>query len=391
MEITIKQTNSLNQVDKTKWDQLDIDGNPFLKYDFLEGLERFKCLEGHGWEPCHLLVSTGDKLLGAMPLYIRDNSHGEFVFDWAWADAFEKAGGRYYPKLVSAIPFTPVCGPRILINRSAGKDRDTKALIIRTVTELAERARVSSLHCLFTEKDDQEVLADSGLLLRQTCQFHWHNRNYRDFSDFLQGMTSKRRKQIRRERKAIREADIEIVRLRGADITEEHWAVFYAFYCNTFYSRWGNPRLTLDFFHHLSMTLPDNTLLILAKQGKEHIAGAFAMLSDTTLYGRHWGCNRYLANLHFELCYYQTIEHCLENGLSSVDAGVQGEHKLNRGFEPFLAVSGHWIHHRGFRNAIDNYLQQESAQMNAYLDTLKAHLPFREFDCELSEIKEVSL
>ena len=377
MEITIKQTNSLTQVDRTKWEKLDINGNPFLKYDFLGGLERFKCLEGHGWEPCHLLATAGDELLGAMPLYIRDNSHGEFVFDWAWADAFERAGGRYYPKLVSAIPFTPVCGPRILVNRSLEKNRDVKALIIKTVTEQADRARLSSFHCLFTEKDDVPALTENGLLLRKTCQFHWHNRDYHNFDDFLQGLTSKRRKQIKRERKTIREADIEILPLRGADISEEHWAVFYEFYCNTFYRRWGNPRLTLEFFHHLSMTMPENTLLILAKQGKEHIAGAFAMLSDTTLYGRHWGCDRYLANLHFELCYYQTIEYCLENRLSWVDAGVQGEHKLNRGFEPFLALSGHWVRHPGFRNAIDNYLEQESAQMNTYVRTLEAHLPFK--------------
>ena len=389
MEITIKQTNSLNLVDKTNWQQLDINGNPFLNYDFLNGLERFKCLEGHGWEPCHLLVMAEDKLLGAMPLYIRDNSHGEFVFDWVWADAFEKAGGNYYPKLVSAIPFTPVCGPRILINRSMGKDREIKALIIKTVTELAEQSRLSSFHCLFTENDDQEALTNSGLLLRKTCQFHWHNRNYLDFDDFLQGLTSKRRKQIKRERARIKEENIDIVRLRGADITEEHWAIFYEFYCNTFYRRWGSPRLTLDFFHHLSTALPENTLLILAKQGKEYVAGAFAMLSDTTIYGRHWGCDRYLANLHFELCYYQTIDHCLENGLSSVDAGVQGEHKLNRGFEPFLAKSGHWISHTGFRNAIDDYLQRESAQMNAYVETLKVHLPFREIGCTYP-IEEIS-
>ena len=377
MEITIRQTRSLDQVDKAEWERLDCNGNPFLRYDFLNGLERFGCLEGHGWEPCHLLVSSADKLLGAMPLYIRDNSHGEFVFDWAWADAFERAGGRYYPKLVSAIPFTPVCGPRMLIDRSAGRDRDIKSLIIRTVAELAERSRLSSFHCLFTEEDDLGILTDNGLLLRRTCQFHWHNRNYGDFDDFLQGMTSKRRKQIRRERRTVREENLEIARLRGADITEEHWDVFYGFYCSTFHRRWGSPRLTLDFFHHLSTAMPDNTLLILAKQGNEHVAGAFAMLSDTTLYGRHWGCDRYLSNLHFELCYYQTIEYCIENRLASVDAGVQGEHKLYRGFEPFLAVSGHWIHHRGFRNAVDDYLQQETAQMESYVRSLKTHLPFK--------------
>ncbi len=378
MEVTVKQTNSLNQVAKADWDQLGSNGNPFLKYDFLNGLERLGCLEGHGWTPCHLLVTGGDSLLGAMPLYIRDDSHGEFVFDWAWADAYERAGGRYYPKLVSAIPFTPVCGPRILVNPSSGKDREIRTLIIKTVTELADRAQLSSFHCLFTGQDDQQVMADSGLLMRKTCQFHWHNRNYDDFEHFLQGLTSRRRKQIKRERRTIKEKNVEILRLRGEDISEEHWAVFYEFYCSTFHRRWGSPRLTLEFFHHLSTAMPENTLLILAKQDKEYVAGAFAMLSDTTLYGRHWGCDRYLANLHFELCYYQTIEYCLENRLSWVDAGVQGEHKLYRGFEPFLALSGHWIRHTGFRAAVDNFLEQESAQMNAYVQSLEAHLPFKE-------------
>ena len=378
MEITLRQISSLDQIDRAEWERLDCNGNPFLSYDFLNGLERCGCLKGHGWEPCHLLASSADRLLAAMPLYLRDNSHGEFVFDWAWADAFERAGGRYYPKLVSAIPFTPVCGPRILINRAAGRERELKSLIIKTVAELAQGSRLSSFHCLFTQEDDPGILTANDLLLRHTCQFHWHNRNYEDFDDFLQNLTSKRRKQIRRERKAVREQNTDIVRLRGADISEEHWDAFYGFYCSTFYRRWGSPRLTLDFFHHLSATLPDNTLLILAKQGGEYVAGAFAMLSDSTLYGRHWGCDRYLENLHFELCYYQTIEYCLENRLASIDAGVQGEHKLNRGFEPFLAVSGHWIDHHGFRQAVARYLQQETAQMDAYLMTLNEHLPFRE-------------
>ena len=191
-------------------------------------------------------------------------------------------------------------------------------------------------------------------------------------------MTSKRRKQIKRERRTIREGNVEIMRLRGAEITEEHWAVFYGFYCSTFHRRWGSPRLTLEFFHHLSTAMPENTLLILAKQGGDYVAGAFAMLSDTTLYGRHWGCDRYLANLHFELCYYQTIEYCLENRLRWVDAGVQGEHKLYRGFEPFLALSGHWIRHAGFRAAVDNFLEQESGQMHAYVKALETHLPYKD-------------
>ena len=381
MEITIRQTDSLERLERSAWDRLDGGGNPFLRYDFLHGLERCKCLEGHGWQPCHLLAKTADaRLVAAMPLYLRDNSHGEFVFDWTWADAYQRAGGNYYPKLVAAIPFTPVCGPRILIDRSAADRRGLKTLMVQAATQLAQRSRLSSFHCLFTEEDDLELFADNELLPRRTCQFHWHNRDYEDFNDFLCRLTSKRRKQIKRERRAVRAEQVEILRLGGADISEEQWAVFYEFYCNTFYQRWGSPRLTLDFFHHLSATMPDNTLLILARQGRQYVAGAFAMLSDTTLYGRHWGCNRYLANLHFELCYYQTIEHCLQQRLASVDAGVQGEHKLTRGFEPQLALSGHWLRHPRFRLAIDDFLQRETAQLDTYIKALKTHLPFKEPD-----------
>ena len=380
MEIAVKQIRNLNTVNRKEWNQLNINGNPFLQYDFLNGLEQFKCLEGHGWEPCHLLATNGKKLVGALPLYIKDNSYGEFVFDWSWADAYERAGGKYYPKLVSAIPFTPVCGPRILTNNSLTGIDDIKALIIKAAIGFADYAQISSFHCLFTQPDDREALAKHGMLLRKTCQFHWRNRDYRDFDDFLESMTSKRRKQIKRERKKIKEDNIEILRLRGAEITEEQWTVFYEFYCATFYKRWGNPRLSLDFFLNLSSSLPDNTLLILAKQDSEYIAGAFAMLSDTTLYGRHWGCGRHLTNLHFELCYYQTIEYCLENRLRSVDAGVQGEHKINRGFDPVSTVSGHWIRHPGFRTAIDKYLQQETAEMNSYIRTLETHSPYKNKD-----------
>ena len=378
MQFAISPVSGLSAVNRRQWQRLNIAGNPFLHYDFLNGLERFKCLDGHGWEPCHLIATAGKKLLGALPLYIKDNSHGEFVFDWAWADAFERAGGQYYPKLVSAIPFTPVCGPRLLINPDLDNANEVKQRLIQAAIALAEQARLSSFHCLFTAAEERAPLEKSGMLLRQTCQFHWRNRGYRDFDDFLSGMTSKRRKQIKRERKKVRENGIEILRLRGAEISEEQWAVFYGFYCSTFHKRWGSPRLTLDFFLHLSDALPDNTLLILARQNKEYIAGAFAMLSRAALHGRHWGCGRYSDNLHFELCYYQTIEHCLEHQLESVDAGVQGEHKINRGFDPMATVSGHWIRHKGFRAAVGRHLEQETAAMDAYLAHLRAHSPYKQ-------------
>ncbi len=380
MAITVKQISALSSVSREQWQQLNTGGNPFLHYDFLNGLEKHNCLKGHGWEPFHIIVCDQGALLGALPLYIKDNSYGEFVFDWLWADAYERAGGRYYPKLVSAIPFTPVCGPRILTSCADEQVAQIKALIVRAVKDLIEKNRISSFHCLFTEADDQKILKQHDLLLRKTCQFHWHNRDYEDFDDFIAGMTSKRRKQIRRERKKVSEDDIDIARIKGGDITEEQWGHFYEFYCSTFYKRWGNPRLTLDFFHSLSNNLPDSTLLILAKENSQYIAGAFAMIGSTTLYGRHWGCRRHLSNLHFELCYYQTIEYCIENRLKCIDAGVQGEHKISRGFDPVLTMSGHWIAEPGFRDAISEYLQRESADIDAYIATLQKHSPYKTGD-----------
>ena len=375
--LKLKQVGSLSRVAQAQWEALDTGGNPFLNYHFLNGLERCGCLDGHGWQPCHLLVTRGDELLGAMPLYLRDNSQGEFVFDWAWAEAFQRAGGSYYPKLVTAIPFTPVCGPRLLTRATVADTPDTvKTLLVKSAVALAERAGLSSFHSLFTMQDERSPMEDNGLLLRNTCQFHWHNRDYENFDDFLQSLNAKRRKQIRRERRLVREQNIDITRVCGADISAAQWEIFYQCYCNTFLSRWGSPRLTLDFFQHLGAALPDNTLLILARQGQEYVAGAFAMLDETTLYGRHWGCTRHLDCLHFELCYYQTIEYCLEQGLRTVNAGVQGEHKLYRGFEPQLAVSGHWIRHQGLRTAVDDFLQRETPQLQTYVKTLQEHAPF---------------
>ena len=220
------------------------------------------------------------------------------------------------------------------------------------------------------------------MLLRKTCQFHWHNDGYRDFDEFLDALTSKRRKQIRRERRRVQDAGVQIEVLIGEEILPRHWDAFYEFYCSTFYRRWGSPRLTPDFFHSLSTALPRNTLLILARHGGAYVAGAFAMLGRNTVYGRHWGCSEQFPFLHFELCYYQTIEFCINNGLARVDAGVQGEHKLNRGFQPVATLSCHWISHQGFRRAIDRFLDQETAEMDQYVSALGGHLPFRQAQSE---------
>lgn len=375
--LIVKQLESLAPIPPEEWNALTDGRNPFVSHEYLHGLEKHHCLDDHGWIPNHLAAYEDEVLVGALPLYIRGNSFGEFVFDWAWADAYERVGGRYYPKLVSAIPFAPVIGPRLLVcpereDREAIRDR-----LLAGAIDLADNGGLSSYHCLFTDEADMPAFTRRQLLQRLTCQFYWNNRDYRDFQDFLDSLTSKRRKQIRRERRQVTENRIDIQVLNGHDISEEQWRVFHDFYCSTFYRRWGNPRLTLDFFLWLGAALPDRVLLILARHEGEYVAGAFSMLGEDSVYGRHWGCGERFPFLHFELCYYQTIDFCIRNGLAGVDAGVQGEHKLMRGFEPIAARSFHWIRHRGFRDAVDDYLARETREISCYIEALSTHTPFK--------------
>lgn len=375
--LSIAQITGLDQVAGGAWNRLAGSMNPFLTHEFLGGLESCRCLEGHGWQPYHLVVHDGPRLVGAMPLYLKDNSYGEFVFDWSWADAYERAGGKYYPKLVSAIPFTPVRGPRTLIDPDYQDAGGVRKLLLDTVIGIIDKTEISSFHGLFPEQPDIDAMLKHQLLGRKGIQYHWHNRGYRDFDDFLDTLTSKKRKQIKRERKQVMDNRIEIEVLKGGEISSEQWAVFYEFYCSTFYRRWGAPRLTYDFFVSLSSVLPEQTLLILARRDRQYVAGAFAMLGPDTLYGRHWGCSDDYPFLHFELCYYQTIEYCIRHGLQTVDAGVQGEHKLSRGFEPEATWSCHWIRHPAFRRAIKDFVDRELPAIDAYISELNNHLPYK--------------
>jgi predicted N-acyltransferase len=368
--------DDIGTISPAQWQVLDTQGNPFLSYAFLSGLEKFGCLKNQNWQPCHIVIEENNELLGFMPLYIKHDSYGEFVFDWAWADAYQQAGRNYYPKLISAIPFTPVGGTRLLINKSQDKETIKQALLNAALTLMDEKL-YSSVHILFPEKDDLDVLTDSAGLKRITIQYHWLNKDYRDFQDFTDSLTSKKRKKIIKERREIKKSGVEIERLNGDEISSEQWNAFYQFYCRTFYSKGGEPRLTLDFFKSLGKALPEQTLLVMAKMDQAYIAGAFAMSDLNTLYGRHWGCNQYLPNLHFELCYYQTIEYTIERQLERLDAGVQGEHKLARGFHPIAMPSVHWIREEDFRNAIANYLDRETTMMQEHIEMLESHLPFK--------------
>jgi len=376
-KLIIKHQEGLGAIAPDQWNRLNHQQNPFLRHEFLHGLESTNCLAPEGWFPRHITVQADNKLVAAMPLYLRTNSYGEFVFDWAWADAYARAGGNYYPKLVSAIPFTPVCGQRILIDKDFGNATELRAIVIKQLLESAETAKISSFHCLFPLEEDIAAFADHQLLKRKGFQFHWHNQGYRDFQDFLDSLTSKKRKQIRRERRQALAAGIDVKILKGAAISDEQWHSFYDFYCSTFHRRWGSPRLTLDFFKLLSVKMPESTVLLLAEQQGEYIAGAFAMQGGDTLYGRHWGCNRQLPFLHFELCYYQTIDYCINNGLQVLDAGVQGEHKLSRGFDPVPTWSCHWLRHAGFRASIDDFLGHETREIDYHINNLNQHLPYK--------------
>ena len=375
MQVTV--LDSLATIDPHRWDAL-AGGDPFLKYGFLQGLEDTDCLAPQGWHPQHLTVFDGDRLCGALPLYVRDNSYGEFVFDWSWADAYERAGGKYYPKLVTAIPFSPVTGRRLLIDREADNGTAMMDLLIGTAVRACDDNGLSSWHCLFPESDELSSFEKAGLLTRLGCQYHWFNHDYVDFDDFLSRLTSKKRKQIKRERRRVSEQDIDIEVLVGDEISAEHWSVFHRFYCSTFYRKWGEPRLTETFFHTLNDRLPGAPMLLLARASGDYVAGAFALLSDDTLYGRHWGCNSTHDSLHFELCYYQTIDYCIRHGLKRLDAGAQGEHKLARGFVPISTWSVHWIRDSGFRRAVDEFVNHERNALEQYMRGLDSHVAFRQ-------------
>ncbi len=377
--INVQVVDALNKIDPVAWDRL-AGNDPFLRHGFLSGLEDTGCLSPQGWYPQHLVIHRGGALAGALPLYIRDNSYGEFVFDWSWADAYERAGGQYYPKLVTAIPFSPVGGRRLLVDVES-EDADTLCnVLVSAGVRACEDNELSSWHCLFPDDTALERFEQAGLMRRLGVQYHWFNQQYESFNHFLSQLTSKKRKQIKRERRLVAEQGIQIETLVGDEITAEQWSVFHRFYCSTFHRKWGEPRFTEEFFHSLNERLPGAPVLVVAKSGREYVAGAFALQNGETMYGRHWGCAARYDNLHFELCYYRTIDFCIANGLRRLDAGAQGEHKLARGFVPVRTWSAHWIRDGGFRRAVDDFLRQERNGLEQYIESLDQHLAFRRND-----------
>jgi len=369
---------SLEEIPAAAWNALSEGRDPFLRHEFLVALERHNCVgERFGWLPRHLAAyDDAGALIGAVPLYLKDNSYGEFVFDWAWADAYARNGLDYYPKLVSSIPYTPATGSRLLIASDADKTAVGPALI-EAALELARALDVSSLHWLFTPVDQTELLEAHGLMRRTGCQFHWRNHGYRDFHDFLDTFSSAKRKKVKQERRHVTDAGIELEVLNGNTMSESQWNILHGFYRSTFARKSGMPTLTLPFFQEISRTMGESLVLVMALHQGEYVAGAICLRGTDTLYGRHWGCNADYHSLHFEACYYQGIDYCIQHGLQLFEPGAQGEHKISRGFLPTPTWSAHWIAHAGFRDILARYTAQESAHTIEYINELAQHTPYK--------------
>jgi predicted N-acyltransferase len=353
--------------------------NPFVAYDFLDCLEEAGCaVERTGWGPQHLAVrDDAGRIAAVMPLYLKAHSQGEYIFDHAWADAYERAGGRYYPKLVCASPFSPVTGPRLLVREGVPAD-DGRGWLLQAGLSVCERFGVCTLGFNFVTEDEWRFLGERGLLLRQNQQYHWLNAGYRTFDDFLTALSSGRRKTIRRERRDAA-AGLEIVRLSGADLREEHWDAFFAFYMDTGARKWGTPYLNRRFFSLLGERMGSQVLLVLARRDGRWIAGALNLIGPDCLYGRNWGCLEDVPFLHFELCYYQAIEFAIETGLARVEAGAQGQHKIARGYLPSAVFSAHYIADRALRAPVARFLEEERRNVQGEMDWLaEEYSPFRQ-------------
>jgi len=368
----------IDEVSAAEWNALSGAQVPFLRHEFLAALEHQGCVGAtSGWTPSHLtLHDTTGRLLAAMPLYRKLHSWGEFVFDFAWAQAYTRAGLTYYPKLVSGIPFTPATGPRLLVAAHADADRIRGELLKRAL-EFARQECLSSLHVLFPEETHTRLFEGQGLLLRRDCQFHWHNRDYRNFEHFLEHFTAEKRKKARRERRRLHESGVEFTTLAGGEIDRRLWQKIYGFHADTFLRHGHTPYLNLGFFLELAERLPESIVVQLALSESQPVAAAICFRSADTLYGRYWGTNVDFHSLHFEICYYQGIDYCIRNGLQRFEPGTQGEHKVSRGFEPAYTWSAHWIADPRFRHAIGEYLQREGAAVTQYVADVLEHVPYK--------------
>jgi uncharacterized protein len=382
MDFRIQVHTAVAEIGREAWDACaSLSGDPFLSFDFLDACEASgSAVPQQGWAGRHLsLADETGRVLGVMPLWLKGHSQGEYVFDHSWADAYQRAGGRYYPKLLSAVPFTPVTGQRFLAHPDADAATVRQALLQGAIA-LTEQLGVSSLHVNFPTEDDWTAMGEAGLLQRQDMQFVWRNDGYATFEDFLAALSANRRKTIRRERREA-QAGLDIRVLTGADMTEAHWDAFFAFYMNTGARKWGRPYLTRDFFSRIGATMADRIALVMAFRDGVAIAGALNLIGRDALYGRQWGALEEVPFLHFELCYYQAIDFAIARGLSRVEAGAQGQHKIARGYLPSPVYSAHFIADPALRAPVARYLDGERPAVAAEIDAISAELsPFRRPD-----------
>ncbi|HAF41698.1 MAG TPA: N-acetyltransferase [Sphingobium sp.] len=372
-EVVARVAAGVADLPRDQWDACAGTGNPFVSWDFLTALERSGSVgTTSGWQPLPLVIEGPDgRIAAAAPLYAKSHSQGEYVFDHGWADAWERAGGRYYPKIQIAAPFSPVPGPRLLL-----RDPDAAPALIAGIETLVERNGLSSAHATFIAPGQLALFEAAGWLVREDSQFHWTNRGYAGFDDFLADLSSEKRKNIRKERRRAVDG-LEIVHLTGGDLTEAHWDMFWHFYQDTGARKWGRPYLTRAFFSILGETMADKVLLMLALREGQPIAGALNLIGADTLYGRYWGCSEDVPNLHFELCYYQAIDAAIARGLHKVEAGAQGGHKLARGYAPEPTWSAHYIPDAGFRRAVAEFLAAERTDVQRDRQWLAGRTPFR--------------
>lgn len=385
--VEIRVVGAMSEIPEADWDACAVpeaaDGGrpayPFLTHRFLAALEESGSATARtGWAPHHLVASVDGVVAGVMPLYLKSHSQGEYVFDHSWAHAFERAGGSYYPKLQASVPFTPATGPRLLARPDGPIPPETAhAALLQGAIQLAERHGISSVHITFCTEDEWHFAGNAGFLRRMDQQFHWLNRDYGSFDDFLDVLASRKRKNTRRERATAMAAGVEIEWISGADLREEHWDAFWRFYQDTGARKWGRPYLTREFFRLAHERFPEDILLVMARRGSRWIAGALNLIGRETLFGRYWGCIEEHPCLHFEVCYYQAIDYAIRHRMARVEAGAQGAHKLARGYEPVRTRSLHWIADPAFRRAVAQYLDGERDAVEYETAALARHTPFR--------------
>ncbi len=378
-ELNLHFVDSIEAIGGDGWNGLTGIENPFMRYEFLHALEKTGCTsKATGWQPHHVAVYEGDShLIAVMPLYLKTNSWGEYVFDWSWANAYQSYGFDYYPKFVTAAPFTPSYGRRLFIE----SDRDRAVVSKFIIEKIQEKALIlgaSSWHVLFPEKEEHELLSQLETQPRIATQFHWYNKGYQSFDDFLDALNSRKRKAVRKERRSVAEQGISFAVTEGADITDQQWADFYLYYQTTYLARGMQGYLKRGFFKTLAQTMPEQLFLVNAIKDSKEIAAALFFKNREKLFGRYWGCRQELQFLHFETCYYQGIDYAIKHGQRSFDSGAQGEHKIQRGFEPITTYSNHWIANEGFSEAITNFLKEERPHILAYQQDAASLLPFRQ-------------